>query len=57
MDVVVLTETQKKGTGSGTLRNYIHLFSGLKKYEKAKTGASILIKKKWKSSIKKLGIY
>jgi hypothetical protein len=29
----------------------------LKKYEKAKTGVSILIKKKWKSSIKKLGIY
>ena len=30
MDVTVLTETKKKGTGSETLGNYIHLFSGVK---------------------------
>ena len=52
MDVVVLTETKKKGTGSETLVNYIHLFSGIKKYERAKRGVSILINKKWKGSIK-----
>jgi hypothetical protein len=31
MDLVVLTETKKKGTGSETLGNYIQLFSGVKK--------------------------
>ena len=36
MDVVVLTETKKKGTGSETLGNYMHLISGVKKYERAK---------------------
>ena len=50
MDVVVLTETKKKGTGSETLGNYIHLFSGVNKYERAKRGLSILINKKWKGS-------
>ena len=57
MDVVVLTETKKKGTGSEILENYIHLFSGVKKYERAKRRLSILINKKWKGSIKKLGSY
>jgi rRNA processing protein Gar1 len=52
MDVVVLTETKKKGTGNEILGNYKHLFSGVKKYERAKRGVSILINKKWKSSIK-----
>ena len=32
--------------------NYIHLLSGLKKYERAKRGVSILINMKWKGSIK-----
>ena len=32
--------------------NYIHLFSGVKKYERAKRGVSVLINKKWKGSIK-----
>jgi len=52
MDMVVLTETKKKGTGSETLGNYIHLFNGVKKYESAKRGVSVLINKKWKGSIK-----
>jgi exonuclease III len=51
-DVVVLTETKKKGAGSKLLGNYIHLFSGVKKYERAKKGVSVLINKKWKCSIK-----
>jgi exonuclease III len=55
MDVVVLTETKKKGTGSETLENYIHLFSGVKKYERVKRGISVFINKKLKSSIKKTG--
>jgi exonuclease III len=52
MDVVVLTETKKKEAGSETLGNYIHLFSGVKKYERAKRGVSVLINKKLKGSIK-----
>jgi hypothetical protein len=52
MDVVVLRETQKKGTGSEILENSIHLFSGAKKHEKAKRGVSVFIHEKWKCSIK-----
>jgi exonuclease III len=52
MDVVVLTETKKKRTGSETLENYIHLFSGVNKYKRAKRGVSVLINKKWKSSLR-----
>ena len=45
VDVIVLTETKKKGTGNETLGDYIHLFSSVKKYERAKRGVSILINK------------
>jgi len=47
VDVAVLTETKKKRTGSKTLGNYIHHFSGIKKYERAKRGVSILKNRKW----------
>jgi hypothetical protein len=52
IDVVVLTETKNKGTRSETLANYIHIFSGVKKYGRAKRGVSVLVNKKWNSSIK-----
>jgi len=52
IDVVVLTETKKERTGSETLGNYIHLLSGVKKYERTKRGVSVLINKMWKGSIK-----
>ena len=52
IDVVVLTETKNNRTGSEIMGNYIHLLSGLKKYERAKRGVSILINMKWKGSIK-----
>jgi hypothetical protein len=52
MDVVVLTETKRKGTGSEILGNYVYLFSGVKKYDRAKRGISVSINKNWKSSIK-----
>jgi len=55
MDVILLTETKKKGTGNETLGDYIHLFSGVKKYERTKRRVSVLINKKWKGSVKKLG--
>jgi len=52
MGVVVLTKTKKKGTGSETLGNYIQLFGGVKKCERAKSGVSILINCKWNGSTK-----
>ena len=52
MDVIVLTETKKKGTGSESRGNYIHIYCGVKKYERAKTRVSVLINKKWKGPIK-----
>jgi len=42
MDVVVLTETKMKGTGSETLGNCMHLFSGVKKYERANLNEEIV---------------
>jgi hypothetical protein len=52
MDLVVFTDTKKRGAGSETLGYYIHFFSRVKKYERAKRGVSVLINKKWKGSIK-----
>ena len=51
MDVVILTETKKKVAGSELLGNYIHLFSGVKKYERAKREVSVLLNKNRKGSI------
>ena len=52
LDVVVLRETKKNGTGSETLGNYVHLFSGVQIYVRAKRGVSVLINKKRKGCIK-----
>lgn len=51
MDVTVLTETKKKGTGSELLDNFIHIFSGVAKDQRAKRGVSVLINKKHKHKI------
>ena len=45
MDIVVLTETKKKGRGSEDLNGYIHFYSGVRKEMRAKAGVSILINK------------
>lgn len=47
LDIVILTETKKKGIGQETYGNYIHLWSGVPKSEQGKSGVSILVKKKW----------
>lgn len=54
LDVIVLTETKRKGRGQEISGGYIHFWSGVEKSERAKGGVSIMIKKKWKSSIKQL---
>ncbi|XP_056635532.1 craniofacial development protein 2-like [Diorhabda sublineata] len=43
MDIVVLTETKKKGQGSEN--HYDHFYSGISKDKRAQKGVSILIKK------------
>ncbi|XP_057663198.1 uncharacterized protein LOC130898146 [Diorhabda carinulata] len=45
MDIVVLTETKKKGQDSENLGHYDHFYSGISKDKRAQKGVSILIKK------------
>ncbi|XP_072377991.1 uncharacterized protein [Diabrotica undecimpunctata] len=47
MYIVVLTETKKKGTGTETVNNYTHIFSGIPKHQRAKRGVSVMIHKKF----------
>lgn len=51
MDVVVLSETKRKGKGEEELDNYVHIWSGVSKAVRAKAGVSIMIKKIWKKRI------
>ena len=51
MDVIGLTETKRKGTGTEIVRDYVHLYSGVSKDRRAERGVSILIKKKFKKGI------
>ena len=48
MDVIGLTGTKRKGTGSEILGGYVHLYSGVSRDRRAERGVSILIKKKFK---------
>lgn len=52
VDLVVLTETKKKGSGNETSGNNYHIFNGVDKHERAKRGVWVLINKKWWSVIK-----
>ena len=45
-DIMILTETKKKGNGVETLGPYLHFYSGFPKEKRAKTGVSILVKKR-----------
>jgi exonuclease III len=51
MDVIGLTETKRKGTGTEIVRGYVHLYSGVSKDRRAERGVSILINKKFKKAI------
>lgn len=51
IEMVVLTETKKKGTGTEIINNYVHIFTGVPKHERAKRGVSIMIHKKHKDKI------
>ncbi|XP_044745151.1 uncharacterized protein LOC123307015 [Coccinella septempunctata] len=47
VDIAVLTETKKKGNGIEHISNYVHIYSGVPKNERASKGVSILINKKF----------
>ncbi|XP_072392375.1 uncharacterized protein [Diabrotica undecimpunctata] len=44
MDIIVLSESKKKGQVNEPIKDYIHIWSGVEKHVQAKSGVSILIK-------------
>ncbi|XP_055385805.1 craniofacial development protein 2-like [Condylostylus longicornis] len=51
IDICAISETKKKGKGSGSYGDYILLYSGKDKNDRAKSGVGILIHKKFENSI------
>jgi exonuclease III len=51
LDIIGLTETKRKGTGTEIIRDCVHLYSGVSKDRRAVTGVSIFIKKNLKKGI------
>lgn len=45
IDLVALTETKKKGKGTGFVGDFVHIFTGVSKEKRAARGVSILIRK------------
>ncbi|XP_060530421.1 craniofacial development protein 2-like [Cylas formicarius] len=54
LDILVVSETKKKGNGTEIIDDVFYCWSGVKKQERAKAGIGILIKKKWIKCIKSL---
>lgn len=52
LDIVVLSETKKKGNGNEVNQNYLHFYSGVDKDKRARAGVSIMINKKWQKYIR-----
>jgi hypothetical protein len=50
-DITILTETKKKENRVEILGPYLHFYSGVSKGKRAKRGASILVKKRYKRYI------
>ena len=51
LDIVVLSETKRKGCGNEEDNGFIHFWSGVDKHERASSGISVLIKGKLKKFI------
>lgn len=51
MDILIISETKKKGNGTENLNGIIHCWSGVQNGERAKAGVGILINKKLKNCI------
>nr|CAH7766067.1 unnamed protein product [Callosobruchus chinensis] len=54
MDIVALTETKKKGKGTEEKHDYIHIYSGVPKEDRGRSGVSIAIHKKFRKQIKSI---
>ena len=52
IDIAVLTEVKKKGSGTEEINEYLHIYSGVPKDQRARCGVSIVLKKKFKNMIK-----
>ena len=52
IDIAILSETKKKGTGTECFLDYFHLWSGVNKSERAATGIAIMINKNQRKYIK-----
>lgn len=52
VDILVVTETKKKGNGTEEIGGALHIWSGVKKEQRAKAGVGILVKKKFRKNIK-----
>lgn len=51
IDIAVISETKKKGNGAEQIENYIHIYSGVPKEQRAKSGVSLMILKTLKKYI------
>ncbi|XP_072380622.1 uncharacterized protein [Diabrotica undecimpunctata] len=51
LDIMIMTETKKKGNGTEKMGEIIHCWSGIDKKERAKAGIAIILKKKWEPAI------
>jgi len=52
IDILIISETKKKGNGTETVDGIFHCWSGVQKQERAKAGIGILMKAKWIKPIK-----
>jgi len=51
MNIVVLTKTKKKRSGTEIIGSYVHIFSGVPKHQRARRGVLIMIHKKHRRKI------
>lgn len=51
IDIIALTETKKKGSGTNIIGKYVHIFTGVPKERRAARGVSLLIRKDLKHKI------
>lgn len=57
IDFAVLSETKKKGSGTNATENYITIYSGVPKTERAAAGVMICVHKKHRNKIKTYNIW
>jgi hypothetical protein len=54
IDTAIWFQAKEKGTGSENIKNYIHIYSGVNKYETVKAGILIAVQRKLQCFIKNL---